>query len=142
MARKICNTNVLNIQKYVVAERFIRILKNKIYKYMTSISNGYIDTLDDIMNKYNDTYHRTIKIKAADVKPNMYIDFNKENNNEGSKFKVGGNVRILKYGNIFVEGYIPSWFELKRSKILCHGHILLVILRVKKLLEHLMKKNY
>ena len=111
MARKLCNTNVLNIQKYVVAERFIRILKNKIYKYMTSISNGYIDKLDDIMNKCNDTYHRTIKIKPVDVKPSMYIDFNKENNNEGSKFKVSGNVRIPKHGNIFVEGYIPSWFE-------------------------------
>ena len=57
-----------NEGKSVVAERFIRTLKNKIYKYMTSISNNvYIDKLDDIVNEYNNTYHRTIKIKPADV---------------------------------------------------------------------------
>ena len=53
-----------NEGKSVIAERFIRTLKNKIYKYMTSISkNVYIDKLDDIVNKYNNTYHSTIKIK-------------------------------------------------------------------------------
>ena len=58
-----------NKEKSVVAERFIRTLKNKIYKYMTSISkNVYIDKLDDIVNKYNNTYHRTIKMKPIDVK--------------------------------------------------------------------------
>ena len=57
--------------KSVVAERFIRILKTKIYKYMTSISkNVYIDKLDDIVNKYNNTYNRTIKMKPVDVKDN------------------------------------------------------------------------
>ena len=57
-----------NEGKSVVAEGFIRTLKNKIYKYMTSISkNGYIDKLDDIVNKYNNKYHRTIKVKPADV---------------------------------------------------------------------------
>ena len=55
--------------KSVVPERFIRTLKNKIYKYMTSISkNVYIDQLDDIVNEYNNTYHRTIKTKPIDVK--------------------------------------------------------------------------
>ena len=49
------------------------------------------------MNKYNNTYHISIKIKAIDVKPNIYIDFNKENNNRGPKFKVGYNVGISKY---------------------------------------------
>ena len=60
--------------KSVVAERFIRTLKNKIYKFMTSISkNVYIDILDDIINKYNNTYHRTIKMKPVDVKSsNIY----------------------------------------------------------------------
>ena len=58
-----------NEGKSVVAERFIRTLKSKIYKYMTSISNNvYIDKLDDIVNEYNDTYHTTIKMKPADVK--------------------------------------------------------------------------
>ena len=63
-----------NDGKSVVAERFIRTLKNKIYKFMTSISkNIYIDILDDIINKYNNTYHRTIKMKPVDVKSsNIY----------------------------------------------------------------------
>ena len=63
-----------NEGKYVVAERFIRTLKNKIYKFMTSISkNVYIDILDDMINKYNNTYHRTIKMKPVDVKSsNIY----------------------------------------------------------------------
>ena len=60
-----------NEGKSVVAERFIRTLKNKIYKYMTSVSkNIYIDKLDDIVNKYNNTYHSTIKLKPVDVKSN------------------------------------------------------------------------
>ena len=67
-----------NEGKSVVAERFIRTLKTKIYKYMTSISkNVYIDKLDDIVNEYNNTYHRTIKLKPVDVKDNTCIDFNK-----------------------------------------------------------------
>ena len=66
--------------KSVVAERFIRTLKNNIYKYMTSIlKNVYIDKLDDIVNKYKNTYHRTIKIKPVNIKSSTYIDFNKEN---------------------------------------------------------------
>ena len=65
--------------KSVVAERFIRTLKTKIYKYMTSISkNVYIDKLDDIVNQYNNTYHRAIKIKPVHVKDNTYIDSSKE----------------------------------------------------------------
>ena len=86
-----------NEGKSVVAERFIRALKNEIYKYMTSISkNVYIDKLDDIVNKYNNTYHRTIKMKAVDITPSMHIDFNKE--------KVSDHVRLSKYKNIFVKG--------------------------------------
>ena len=64
---------------------------------MTSISkNVYIDKLDDIVNKYNNTYHRTIKMKPVDVKQNMYIEFKIENNKEGPKFKVDDHVRIPK----------------------------------------------
>ena len=70
-----------NERKSVVAERCPRTLKNKSYKYMTSTSkNVYNDKLGDIVNKYNNTCHRTVKIKPLDVKPSMYIDFNKENN--------------------------------------------------------------
>ena len=57
----------------------------------------YIDKLADILNKYNNTYHRTIKIKPVDVKSSTYIDFNKENYKEDHKFKVGDHVRISKY---------------------------------------------
>ena len=68
-----------NEGKSVVAERFIRNSKNKTYKYMTSISkNVCIDKLDDIINKYNNTYHSTNKIKPVDVKSNTYIDSSKE----------------------------------------------------------------
>ena len=66
--------SIHNEGKSVVAERFIRTLKNKIYKYMTAISkNVYIDKLDDIVNEYNNTYHRAIKMKAFDVKDDTYI---------------------------------------------------------------------
>ena len=79
---------------------------------MTSISeNLYIDKLDDIVNKYNNTYHRNIIMKPADIKPSIYIEFNKENNKEGPKFKVDDNLRILKYKNIFATGYAPNWPE-------------------------------
>ena len=75
-----------NKGKSVVAEIFIRTIKTKIYKYMTSISkNVYIDKLDDIVKKYNNTYHTSIKIKPVDVKDNTYIDFKKEVNDKNPK---------------------------------------------------------
>ena len=97
-----------NERKSVVAEKFIRTLKKKIYKYMTSISkNVYIDKLD-IVNEYNNTYHKTIKMKPTDVKDNTYINIDKEVNNKNPKFKVGDRVRISKYKNIFAKGYSPN----------------------------------
>ena len=75
-----------NEGKSVVAERFIRTLKSKIYKYMTSISkNVYIDKLDDIVDEYNNTYHNTIKMKPIDVKDNTSINPDKEINNKDPK---------------------------------------------------------
>ena len=104
--------SIHNAEKFVFAERFIRTLKTKIYKYLTSISkNVYIDKLDDIVNEYNNTYHRTIKMKPVDVKDNTYIDFKKEVNDKDPKFKVGNHVRISKYKNIFAKGYTPNWSE-------------------------------
>ena len=101
-----------NEGKSVISERFIRTLKNKIYKYMTSISkNVYIDKLDDIFRKYNNTYHTSIKIKPVNVKDNTYIDFKKEVNDKDPKSKVGDHVRISKYKNIFAKGYMPNWAE-------------------------------
>ena len=102
-----------NEGKSVIAERFIRTLKNKIYKYMTSISkNVYIDKLNDIVRKYNNTYHTSIKIKSIDVKDNTYIDFKKEvKEDKDPIFKVGDHVRISKYKNIVAEGYVSNWPE-------------------------------
>ena len=101
-----------NEGKSVVSERFIRTLKTKIYKYMTLVSkNVCIDKLDDIVNEYNNTYHRTIKMKSVDVKDNTYIDFEKEANNKDPKFKVRDHVRISKYKNIFAKGYTSNWSE-------------------------------
>ena len=110
-----------NEGKSVIAERFIRTIKSKIYKYMTSISKYvYIDKLDDILNEYNNTYHTTIKMKPIDVKDNRYINTDKEVNNKDPKFKVGNHVRISKYKNIFPKGYTPNWskevFVIKEVK--------------------------
>ena len=84
-----------NEWKSVVTERFIRTLKKKIYKHMTSISKN-VNKIDDKANKYNNTYHSTIKMKPGDIKPSKYIDFDKNNDKEGPKFKVGDNFRISK----------------------------------------------
>ena len=101
-----------NEGKSVIAKRFIRALKNKIYKCMTSISkNVYSDKLDDVVNKYNNSYHNTIKMKALDVKSNPYTDSSKEINNKDIKFKIGDTVRMSKYKNIFAKGYVPNWSE-------------------------------
>ena len=104
--------STVNEGKSVVTERFIRTLKNKIYKYITSVSkNVYIDKLDDIVNEYNNIYHRTIKMKPIDVKDNTYINTDKEVDNKDPKFQVGDHVRISKYKNIFAKGYTPNWSE-------------------------------
>ena len=98
-----------NEGKSVVAERFIRTLRNEIYQYMTPISkNVYIDKSDDIVNNYNDTYHSTIKMKPADVKLSTYINSIKESNDEHPKFTIDDIFRISKYKNIFAKGYVPN----------------------------------
>ena len=93
-------------RKSVVAERFIRTLKNKIYKHMTVVSkNVYFDVLDDIVDNYNNTFHRTIKMKPLYVKPGSYAEYNVDSNEKDPKFQVGDHVRISKYKNIFAKGY-------------------------------------
>ena len=87
-----------NEGKSVIAERFIRILKNKTYKYMTSISkNVYIDKLDNIVNKYNIIYLSAIRMKPVDVKLNANINSSKEINDKDPKFKISDTVGISKY---------------------------------------------
>ena len=98
-----------NEGKSAVTETFIRTLK-KICKYMISILiNVYIDKLDHIVNKYKNTYHKTIKMKLVNANSSMYIDVNKENNKVGLKFKVGDNFRISKYKTNFAKGYFSNW---------------------------------
>ena len=104
--------STFNEGKSVVAQRFIRTLKNKIYKHMTTISkNVDIDVLNDIVNKYNTTIHRTIKIKLIDVTNDSYVEYNEQSNKKGPKFKVKNHVRISKYKNIFAKGYVANWSE-------------------------------
>ena len=104
--------SIHNEGKSVVAERFIRTLKTKIYKYITSVSKHvYIDKLDDIVDECNNTYHRTIKMKPVGVDDNTYFDFEKKVNDKEPKFKVGDHVRISKYKNIFAKGYRANWSE-------------------------------
>ena len=104
--------STFNEGKSVVAERFIRTLKNKIFKHMTAISNNIsFDMLDDIVNKYNNTVHKTIKMKPIDVTDDSFVEYNEESNKKDPKFKVGDDFRISKYKNIFAKGYVPNWSE-------------------------------
>ena len=139
--------SVHNEGKSVVAERFIRTLKNKIYKYMTSISkNIYIDKWDDIVDEYNNAYHRSIKMKPVDVKDTTDINFEKEANNKGPKFKVRDHVRISEYKNIFAKGYMLNWSEeifiIKQVKYTVLWAYVVNDLNGENLLVHFMKKNY
>ena len=87
--------SIYSEEKSVITERFIKTLKNKIYKYMTSISkNVYVDNLADVVNKYNKTYLRAMKMRSADVKSNAYIGFNVEKNDADPKFEIDDHVRI------------------------------------------------
>ena len=71
----------------------------------------YFDLLDDIVNKYNMTVHRTIKMKTIDVASDSYAEYNKDSNEKDPKFKVGDHVKISKYKNIFAKGYTQNWSE-------------------------------
>ena len=88
-----------NKEKSVVAERFIRTLKNKIYKHMTAISKNVYFNVLNIINEYNNTYHRTIKMKPIDVKNDSFAEYNEESNEKDPKFKVGDHVRISQYNS-------------------------------------------
>ena len=104
--------SIHNEGESVAAERFIKTLKIKIYKYMYLVSkNVYSDKLDGIVGDYNNTYHRAIKMKPDHVKEDAYIDFKKEINDKDPKLKVRDHVRISKYKSLFAKGYAPNWSE-------------------------------
>ena len=135
-----------NEGKSVVAERFIRTLKNKIFKHMTAISkNVYFDVLDDIVDKYDNTVHRSIKMKPIDVTPDSYAEYNEDSNEKDPKSKVGDYVRISKYKRIFAKVYTSNWseeiFVVSKIKIQLLGLMLLVTWPVNQSLEVIMKKN-
>ena len=102
--------STFNKGKSVVDERFMRTLKNKLYKHMTDTGkNVYYHVLDDLVNEYNNTKHNTIKMKPEDVKNDnnrVYID---EYNKKSARFNVNDRVRIYKFKNIFAKEYTPNW---------------------------------
>ena len=99
-------------RKSAVAERFIRTLKNNIYKHMTAVSKHvYFEVLDDIVDKWNNRYHRTIKINSIVVKSDFCAEYNVDSIDKNPKFKFGDHVRILNYKNIFAREYAPNWSE-------------------------------
>ena len=103
--------SMYNEGKSVVAVlRFIKTLKNKLYKHMTATGkNVYYDVLDDVVNKYSNTKHSTIKMKPIDVKDhNKRVDID-EHNEKDNTFTVGDRVRISKFKNTFAKGYTPNW---------------------------------
>ena len=98
-----------NEGKSVVAERFIRTFKNKLYKHMMAVSKNIYDVLDDVLKKYNNTWHSTIKMKPKDVKDNNITKYVEEFDKKDPKFNIGDHARISKYKNIFAKGYTPNW---------------------------------
>ena len=104
--------STFNEGKSVVDKRFIRTLKNKIYKHMITISkNFYFNVLDDIANRHNNTVHRSIKMKSIEVANGSYAEYNEESNKKSPKIKVNDHIRISKYKNIFAKGYVLNWSE-------------------------------
>ena len=102
--------STFNEGKSVVAERFIRKLKNKLYKHMTATGkNVCYDVLDDVVNEYNNTKHNTIKMKPKDVRnDNKSVNID-EHNEESARYNLGDRVRISNFKNIFAKGYTPDW---------------------------------
>ena len=121
-----------NEGKSVVTERFIKTLENKIFKHMAAISkNVYFDVSGDIVNKYNNTVHKTIKMKPIDVTVDSYAKYNEDFNEKDPKFKVGDHVRISKYKNILLKDALQigqkKFLLLVKLKIQFLGLMLLVI---------------
>ena len=135
-----------NEGKSVVAEKFSITLKSRVYKCMTSLSKTvYIDKLDGIVNEYNNTYHRTIKTKPVHIKDNTYFDYSEEVTDKDRQFKIADHVRISKYKIVLLKDILQiglkKFLLLKKIKRQYHGHMLLMILMLKKLFEHFIKKN-
>ena len=98
------------------------------------------------VNKYNNTFHKTIKMKPVDVKSNKYISSSKDINDKDPKFKVSDTVRISKYKNVFTKAYTPNMFEkkfvIKKVKGLSRGHMLLVGLNGEEIVGKFYEKKF
>ena len=106
-----------NEGKSIVPERFIRTLKNKIFKHMTVVSkNVYFDFLDDTVDNYNSLFHRTIKVKPIDVKPDSYAEYNVNSNQKDPKFQVGDNVIISSINTFLL--HIFDTLQISQKKFL------------------------
>ena len=124
--------SIYNDRESAVVEIFIKTWKNKIHKHMAAVSkNVYFDVLDDMVNKYNKTFHRTTEMKPIDVKSNSYAENNVNSNEQDPKFKVGDHVRISKYKNILLKDILQidqkKFLLLVKLKIQFHGPMLLMI---------------
>ena len=112
---------------------------------MTAVSrNVYFDLLDNIVDKYSNTVHRTLKTKPIEVRSDSYAEYNEDSNITKPKFKVGDHVRILKYKNSFAKGYTKNWsevFVVSKIKDTVPWTYVLVTWMVNQLLEVFMKKN-
>ena len=120
-----------NEGKSVVAERFIRTLKNKILKHMAAVSkNAGIDVLNGIVNKYNNTYHRTTKIKPIDSTSDSNDKNNEDSDEKDPKFKVGDRVEYQNTKQILLKGTLKfgrqKFLLLVKLKIQFYGLMLLV----------------
>ena len=99
--------STFNEGESAVADRFIRTLKNNIFKHMTAFpKNVYFDVLNGIVNKYNNTIHRTIKMKPIDFTDDSFAEYNEESNKRNPEFEVGDHVKVSKYKNIFAKGLL------------------------------------
>ena len=135
-----------NEGKSVVSERFIKTFKNKIYKHMTYIGkNVYFNVLDDIVDKYNNTVHSSIKMKPKNVTDNNFTEYIEETNKKDPKFKIGDSVRISKYKNIFAKGYTPNWseeiFVVNKIQNIVHGTYLFNDLNGEEIKDSFYKKE-
>ena len=140
-------SSTFNEGKSVIADRFIRTLKNKIYKHMTAISkNIYYYALGDIVNKHNNTVHRTIKMKPIDVTNDSLAEYNEESNKKDPKFKIGDHVRIFKYKNIFAKGYTPNRSEevfiISKTNNAVPWRYVISDMNGEDITEAFMRKNY
>ena len=114
---------------------------------MTAISkNVYYDALDDIVNKYNNTVHRTIKMKPIDVTNDSLAEYNEESNKKDPKFKIGDHVRIFKYKNIFAKGYTPNRSEevfiISKTNNAVPWRYVISDMNGEDITEAFMRKNY